>query len=111
MPSDVIVEPFGRTAVTLGNGLWLLCRVDRGIDVLCAPQSSIGGVVGVLGLCGVAMQDVGIGDRCLVGYLRRLNLAIAWFKLLRISSRVFGNNADAVLHISSPSVHFDLGLQ
>jgi hypothetical protein len=108
VPSDVIVEPFGRTAVTLGNGLWLLCRVDRGIDVLCAPQSSIGGVVGVLGLCGVAMQDVGVGIWCL---LIRLNLAIAWFKLLRISSRVFGNDADAVLHISSPSVHFGLGVQ
>ena len=97
--------------MTLGNGLWLLCSVDRGIDVLCAPQSSIGGVVGVLGLCGVAMQDVGVGSGCLVGYLIRLNLAIAWFKLLRISSRVFGNNADAVLHISSPSVHFGLGVQ
>ena len=94
--------------MTLGNGLWLLCRVDRGIDVLCAPQSSIGGVVGLLGLCGVAMQDVGVGSGCL---LIRLNLAIAWFKLLRISSRVFGNNADAVLHISSPSVHFGLGVQ
>ena len=44
-------------------------------------------------------------------YLIRLNLAIAWFKLLRISSRVFGNDADAVLHISSASVHFGLGVQ
>ena len=58
----------------------MLCNADRGIDVLYAPQSSMGGVVGVFGLCGVAMQEVGVVDRHLLEYWSRLikPKAIAW---------------------------------
>ena len=55
VPSDFNFDPFGRIAVTVEDESQVFFTSDRGIDVLCAPQSSIGGAVGAYGKCGVAV--------------------------------------------------------
>ena len=109
VPIDFNFDPFGRIAVTVEDESQVFFTSDRGIDVLCAPQSSMGGAVGVCGKFGVAMQEGNAFGRGLYCW-SSLILAIAWFTLRRRRFSLFSLFS---LHVSSPSVHLrlELGLQ